>query len=123
MVVTVPAGSVWTAGGSPDKPGEIEVWDAVTGKEALTLRGHDALVTAVAFSPDGKRIASGSWDRTVKLWDAATGQETLSLRGHAGEIRAVAFSPDGKRIASAGGVLGKLAGDIRLWDAATGQER
>ena len=57
-------------------------------------------MTSVAFSPDGKRIVSGSGDRTVKVWDATTGQETLTLKGHTRTVRSVAFSPDGKRIVS-----------------------
>ena len=66
--------------GSEDKT--VKVWDAATGQETLTLKGHTGAVTSVAFSPDGKRIVSGSEDKTVKVWDAATGQETLTLKGH-----------------------------------------
>ena len=54
----------------------------------------------MAFSPDGKRLVSGSEDKTVKVWDAETGQETLTLKGHTGGVTSVAFSPDGKRIVS-----------------------
>ena len=57
---------------------------------------------SVAFSPDGKRLASASRDGTVKVWDAATGQEIRTLKGHTGFVTSVAFSPDGKRLASAG---------------------
>ena len=55
----------------------------------------------MAFSPDGKRLASASGDQTVKVWDATSGQEMLTLKGHTDAVMSVAFSPDGKRLASA----------------------
>ena len=72
---------------------------------------------SVAFSPDWSRIASASYDNTVKLWDAATGRETVTLQGHTDQVGSIAFSPDGTRIASA-----SWDRTVRLWDAATGQE-
>ena len=83
------------ASGSAD--GTVKVWDALTGQETLTLKGHNGRVASVAFSPDGQRIASGSRDGTVKVWDALTGQETLTLKGHTKGISSVVFSPDGQR--------------------------
>ncbi|NJM74339.1 MAG: hypothetical protein HC862_32210 [Scytonema sp. RU_4_4] len=68
--------------------------------EVNTLEGHSSYVWSVAFSPDGKTIASGSWDNSIKLWDVATGKELKTLKGHSSEVQSVAFSPDGKTIAS-----------------------
>ena len=70
--------------------------------DLLTLKGHTDVVTSVAFSPDGRRIVSGSFDSTVKVWDASSGQEILTLKGP-GSVDSVAFSPDGRRIVSGGG--------------------
>jgi WD40 repeat protein len=70
-------------------------------------------VLAVAFSPDGKRLASAGGDSAVKVWDAATGQEIATLRGHSGYVWSVVFSPDGKRLASGGGHHAK--GEVKIW--------
>ena len=68
-------------------------------------------VMSVSFSPDGKRIVSGSYDNTLKVWDAQTGQETLTLKGHSEAVTSVDFSPDGKRIVSGSGDK-----TLKVWD-------
>jgi WD40 repeat protein len=82
----------------------------------LTLAGHQNTVNAIAFAPDGRTLASGGADRTIRIWDAATGQLLRTLEGHTEEVRTVAFSPDGRTLASCGG-------ELKLWDAATGALR
>jgi WD40 repeat protein len=90
--------------------------------ELLTLRGHQIEVHGIAFSPDGKRLAtaSGVWAGTqpgeVKVWDAQTGRELFSCAGHTRAVWNVAFSTDGTRLATA-----SFDGTARTWDAATGR--
>jgi RNA polymerase sigma factor (sigma-70 family) len=95
----------------------VKVWDVASGKELATFRGHTEFVIAVAFSPDGKSVASAGGEKIVKVWDLATGKERLSLQGPVSGFRGLAFSPDGRLLASAGG------GDktVQVWDTTTGK--
>src|SRR5262249_43368287 len=90
--------------------GTVRVWDATTGWEIHTLRGHAGPVGA-AFSRDGRLVASCGLDGTTRVWDAPTGLPVLSIRGESAMTGSVAFSPDGRRVATA-----SLDGTIRLWD-------
>jgi WD40 repeat protein len=78
---------------------------------------HSSMVYDVSYSPDGKTLASGSYDGTVKLWDVGTGKELKTLKGHRGEVNSVSYSPDGKTLAST-----SWDNTVKLWDVGTGKE-
>tara|TARA_B100001123_G_scaffold48600_2_gene49463 strand:- start:127 stop:3696 length:3570 start_codon:yes stop_codon:yes gene_type:complete len=84
---------------------------------SLSLAGHTGRIYCVCFSPDGKRIVSGSRDNTLKVWDAETGKETLTLKGHTSIVQSVSFSANGKWIVS-----GSDDKTLKIWNAQTGQE-
>ncbi|QDV32364.1 WD40 domain-containing protein [Tautonia plasticadhaerens] len=108
-----PDGLLVAAGGGRENErgsGQVRIWDVATGRVRPISTGHTAW--SVAFSPDGRRLATGGTDQAVKIWDTASGQEILTLRGHTDWVMDLAFSPDGHRLASASGDR-----TIRIWDA------
>jgi WD40 repeat protein len=110
----------WLAvgGGELNKSGPVTLWGIRTGKARFTLFGHRDLVLALAFSPDGKTLASAGWDSSVRLWDVETGKELAVLGGHTRQVWSLAFSPDGKLLAS-----GSADRTARLWDIAARREK
>jgi WD40 repeat protein len=98
-----------TLAGSGGLDGSVQLWNPASG-QSTGLIGHTLGIEAVAFSPDGHTLASGTRDGVVRLWDSATGQATANLLGHTELINSLAYSPDGRTLASASSDK-----TIRLW--------
>jgi WD40 repeat protein len=122
------------AGAARDEAGHdagVRLWDSSTGKVVFCLRSSYA--SAVAFSPDGKRLAAGSVSGELRLWDVATGKEVLAVRSaHARTVVRACFTADGKYLVTAGerphqpGLLEAWPpdhdGEVKVWDTTTGKE-
>jgi WD40 repeat protein len=140
-VAFTPDGQLGVTGGGNvlERTGKIEaslrLWDLKTGKEIREFNGHIGDIRAVAVSPDGKQLLSGSWDGTTRLWDIGTGKELKKFDVVGRFVEGVAFTKDGKRIVSCHGarcadwVEGAMPADkadtqctIRVWNLASGKE-
>lgn len=94
----------------------VRLWDPATGRSKTILKGHTSIIRAIAFSPNGKTLATASDDRTVRLWNAASHRLIAVLKGHSGGVSTVAFSPDGRSLITTGNGNDRT---IRLWDVAS----
>lgn len=124
-----PQGHVTCLAASPDglvraagmAIGSVDLADFATGKRIAMLNGHRAAVRALAFSADGRRLAAGSTDGSVRLWNTRSGPDAATairvFSGHEGVVETVLFSPDGRRIVTA-----SRDGTARIWDAESGHE-
>jgi WD40 repeat protein len=106
------------AGGQPSAKGDLRLYSVSDWKLVASLAGHQDVVFSVSFSTDGKRLASASFDKTVRVWDVASHRTELNLTGHSDFVYSVAFSPDGKWLVSA-----SKDRTVKLVDAVTGASR
>jgi hypothetical protein len=106
------------AGGQPSAKGDLRLYSVADWQLLAKLSGHDDVVFSVAFDPDGKRLASASFDKTVKIWDLTSHRAERTLTGHSDFVYAVAFSPDGKWLVSA-----SKDRSVKLVETDTGRSR
>src|SRR5882724_63792 len=118
-VLFSPNGSeLFAAGGEPAIAGEMRQWRVADGELLRIFSGHKDAIYAMALSPDGKMLATGSYDQKIKLWDIVTGKEIKTLSGHNGCVYHLAFRPDGRILASA-----SADRTVKLWDVTSGERR
>ncbi|TEB33393.1 WD40 repeat-like protein [Coprinellus micaceus] len=128
-LMTIDVGSkVWTVAMSPDgeriasgsRDGLVRIWDAQSGKQIITLKGHTGQISSAVFAGNGTQIASGSGDGSIRVWDVRTAELEMKLQpdGHGGSVTSVAFSKDGKLLVSGG-----ADNLVRVWSTSTGQEQ
>lgn len=91
---------------------QIELWDVANARHLRSLEGHSLLLESITFTPDSRRLISGSLDKSVRLWDISTGYELRKIEAHSNSVQSVAFSPDGRLLAS----LYHADQSIHLWD-------
>jgi hypothetical protein len=96
----------------------VREWNVSDGRLERTIRGHRDTIYALALSPDGSLLATGSYDQKIKLWRVADGSEARTLSGHNGAVFGLAFRPDGRLLASA-----SADRTVKLWDVTTGERR
>jgi len=118
-VGSVVSNGIWMAKSAGILGGGSLDTSLVPGSTLFSYKGHKGSVLTAAWSPDGYRIASGSYDYTVQVWDAFTGWHASIYSGHKDWVWSVAWSPDGKYIASGGGSYDKT---VQIWDVATKQQ-
>jgi len=116
--------TVWSVAFSPDgkflaigdSNGVVQLWEAATGREVLSCKGHSNSIRSVAFSPSGEMLASASSDHTVRLWNIPNGECLKILQGHTSQVLSVAFRLDGEMLASA-----SSDNTVKLWDIRNGE--
>jgi hypothetical protein len=118
LVFSADGSQLFAVAGEAGVFGEIRQWNVSDGKLLRTIEGHRDAIYSVALSPDGKILATGSYDQKIKLWTVENGEELKTLAGHNGAIFDLAFRPDGKILASA-----SADRTVKLWDVASGERR
>src|SRR5439155_1715354 len=109
---------LYAAGGEAGWLGEVRQWDLNDWNLFYVFEGHKDAIYSLAVSPDGKTLATGSYDQKIKLWNVETDEETKTLSGHNGAVFGLSFRPDGKILASA-----SADRTVKLWDVASGERR
>ena len=126
-VLASASGAVGTGSGNPTTRftsrerlwGELKLWDLMTMKQKTTFAGHSSTILCIAFSPDGRVLASGGRDYQVNLWDTSSGRLTAAVTNFSGPVFSVAFSPDGQTFGAAAGIPHLTTGEVKLFDART----